>query len=61
MKTYLLNCNTLWITETIAHKVKALMPACKPLLGDESYLVYNSQLNIRLLNCLMNYITNERI
>jgi hypothetical protein len=61
IKTYLLNCNTLHITVTIAHKLNSSMSACESLLGNESYLVNTSQMNIQLLNCLLNYITNEWI
>jgi hypothetical protein len=58
-KTYLLNCNTLEITVTVAHKMKSSMSACYSLFGNESYLVNTSQLNIQLLTCLVNSITNE--
>jgi hypothetical protein len=53
------NCNTLEITVTIAYKIKYSMSACWLLLGNDSYLVDTSQLNIQLLNCLLNSITNE--
>jgi hypothetical protein len=37
------------------------MYACYSLLGNESDLVNNSELNIQLLNCLLNSVMNELI
>jgi hypothetical protein len=59
IKTCLLICNTLKITVTIAHEIKSSVSACQSLLGNASYFINTSQLNIQLLNCLLISVTNE--
>jgi hypothetical protein len=46
INTYLLICNTLKITVTIAHKIKCSVSACCSLHGNESYLINISQIII---------------
>jgi hypothetical protein len=37
------------------------MSFCWSLLGNESYLINTSQLDTQLLNCLLNFLTNESL
>jgi hypothetical protein len=55
------NCNNLKVAVNVAHKTKYSMYVCQSLLGNESYLVNISQLDIQLLNCLLSSLMNESV